>query len=189
MNNRNEISFIKNRIRKKVKLTILTFLILIVLITVAIIFDLMILGIVGTSICVIAILTLLILILLNSMKIEKEKHYLFIKECINEYSSSGNERLALIYSLYLNDLGGRLEDKGIKSYVYLDTNEELLEIDIIKGNNTLRLVFNAEQVTHTKINFNKKKSKIEDSLTKNIKFNSEEEILNYIEEQYKVMSK
>lgn len=187
LNKRYEIRVIKNRIRNKVKLIILTGLVCIILFTVAVIFDLLILGIIGTSVSVITLITLLILVLLEAMKMEKEKHYLFIEECIKEYSSNGNEGMALIYSMYLNDLVGKLEDKEIKSYAYLDLNEELLELDIIKGNNTLRLVFDGNEVTLTKVNSSKKKSKIEDSLTEKIKFNSEEDVLNYIEKQYKLM--
>ena len=75
----------------------------------------------------------------------KESFYQNVEEYKDEYLSKNNQ-LALIFSLFLNDVENELLNKGIRSVTYLNLNEEYLEVDVFKNEYTIYLTFKNKEV-------------------------------------------
>lgn len=180
---RYNINYLKNNIKQKIITSVISLLIFIILIIIAIYFDIIILSFVSILFIVLFFI-LLILMLIDYNKYEKESFYQKVEEYKDEYLSKNNQ-LALIFSLFLNDVENELLNKGIRSVTYLNLNEEYLEVDVFKNEYTIYLTFkNKEVLSYTSKTINKNKYEETKINREKILFNNEKEIIDYIIEKY-----
>ena len=172
---RYDANTLKIETTKYIKISIISFIMFIITMIVAAIIEKLWLGIISV---IFFLITCIILILCTSKysKLEQERHYQFIEDCIADFKENGNKSLEIIYQLYLSDIVDMLQKIGIKSYVYLNMNEEQLELDLIKDNKKLILVFKDNEVEYSCV--------IDKWEVEKIEFNNAKEVLDFINKKY-----
>lgn len=175
---RYDVNILKSYIKQKIITSLISLVVFLIILIVGIVIDNLFLGLLSIIFFVTASI-FAILALTKYMKLEKEKHYQFVENCIYENLNSGRKNKALLYQVYLDDIVSLLKDFKIESYVYLNTFEEELEVDVLKEKKTLRFIFNDKGVRYTIVSFTKEPI-VEKWETKNLVFNQESEILEYI---------
>lgn len=172
---RYDANTLKIETTKYIKISIISFIMFIITFIVAAIIEKLWVGIISV---IFFLITCIILILCSSKysKLEQERHYQFIEDCIEDFKENGNKSLEIIYQLYLNDIVKILKNLGIRSYVYLNIYEEQLELDLIKDDKKLVLKFKEYEVEYSILNDKWEKDKIE--------FNNVKEVLDFINKKY-----
>ena len=187
MNKRYDINTLKSKIKYKLIVSIISVLIFIILLIISILLDKIWLAL----ICIMFFLTTVFVgnfALADYVKLEKENHNIMIENYINKYEKEGNKKLSLIYTIYLNDIVDKLENLGIRSYVYLDINEEQLELDVIKNKKILKMIFDEQQVSYSIVQFKNKSITEEKWIKEKMAFSQESEIFDFILERYNNLS-
>ena len=172
---RYDANTLKIETTKYIKISIISFIMFIITMIVAAIIEKLWLGIISV---IFFLITCIILILCSSKysKLEQERHYQLVENRIKDFIENGNKSIEVIYQLYLSDIVDMLQKIGIKSYVYLNMNEEQLELDLIKDNKKLILVFKDNEVEYSCV--------IDKWEAEKIEFNNEKEVLDFINKKY-----
>ena len=172
---RYDANTLKIETTKYIKISIISFIMFIITMIVAAIIEKLWLGIISV---IFFLITCIILILCSSKysKLEQERHYQLVENRIKDFIENGNKSIEVIYQLYLSDIVDMLQKIGIKSYVYLNMNEEQLELDLIKDNKKLILVFKDNEVEYS--------CEIDKWEVEKIEFNNAKEVLDFINKKY-----
>lgn len=130
-------------------------------------------------------LTVLVLIAKDLRKLDIEKNY----EQIEKYISECESYISMLYKMYLNnELITKLAEKNIQLFSnYPITHEDEYVIEIINNDKKLIIEFYEDKVMYTILKIDKYEFDINKAKWKevsNIKFNNEEQIVDFIVEKY-----
>lgn len=178
-------------LKKNIRVKLITGLILVILSIVGLIFienneEFNKLYIQIIIVCIfIAGLTVLVLIAKDLRKLDIEKNY----EQIEKYISECNSYISILYKMHLNNnLITKLAEKNIQLFSnYPITYEDEYVIEIIKNDKKLIIEFYEDKVMYTILKIDKYEFDINEAKWKeisNIKFNNEEQIVDFIVEKY-----
>ena len=135
-------------------------------------------------------LSFLVLIAKDFRKIDIENNF----EQIEKYISECDSYISMLYKMYLNnDLITKLAEKNIQLFSnYPITYEDEYVIEIINNDKKLIIEFYEDKVMYTILKIDKYEFDINEAKWKevsNIKFNNEEQIVDFIVEKYQEISK
>ena len=136
---------------------------------------------------IVAVLSLIIFIMtmVTECKNEKNKEETQIKSFIESWKEDNVlPNIALLYEMHINNKFNKLKDEGINIYTFLDKFSEAYEIELVKDNKTMRLIFDEDYVYTAKTDSFKTdlNSAKYDEFT--IKFENEDDVLKYIKNKY-----
>lgn len=182
---RYDIDFLKEKIKVKVKYSIILFLLFLVIFIISIIFDLVVLAFISYLLFLFA-MGVLLTICPYSMKIEEENKYRKIESYIKKWENSNNN-VKFLYKMYLDNVFEN-NFNNVLIYTFINLTEETFEFEINKNDEKLVMIFYYNKVEYCQIKT--KKYQYSENVkwySKKIKFINEDEILEFVTDMYNNM--